>query len=380
MKRRLLALLAAVVISVLTLSASEAYESSTLCHGMRGEEVRQLQQALITLGFLKGTADGIFGNKTEIAVRSFQKKYKLSVDGLAGTKTRDLLFSKVKGTSPTKEKTDPVATPTPKSKETASPSSSLFGGNYATLRSGSSGTRVRALQKALITLNYLGGSADGKFGKNTKTAVISFQKSNNLSADGAAGKKTLTALEKAYANGEKAKSQPTPTPGPTPTPAPEDTGPVNPKIAGPSSGSVQLLSWYDQVKPSVSNGQQLLVYDPSSGYSWTLRVLARGRHCDAEPLTAQDTRTMVRAFGGTNTWNQKGVYVKLPDGRWSVASTHDMPHDSGSIKNNDFNGHLCVHFLRTMEEATKNDPKYGVANQQTIRSLWKRLTGEELSY
>ena len=183
-----------------------------------------------------------------------------------------------------------------------------------------------------------------------------------------AGKKTLKALEKAYQNGEKAS--PDLTAAPDPTPAPEEQDPdLNPKISGPSVSSIQLLSWYDVVKPSISNGQHLLVYEPSSGLSWTVRVLARGRHCDAEPLTARDTRTMVKAFGGINTWNQKGVYVQLPDGRWSVASTHDMPHESSTIKDNDFNGHLCVHFLRTMEEAKKNDPNYGVANQETIRQI-----------
>ena len=88
---------------------------------------------------------------------------------------------------------------------------------------------------------------------------------------------------------------------------------------------------------------------------------------------------MVTAFGGVNTWNQKAVYVKLPDGRWSLASTHDMPHDSGTIKDNGFNGHLCVHFLRDMDEAKKNDPKYGVANQETIRKYWKKLTGQEIT-
>ena len=87
---------------------------------------------------------------------------------------------------------------------------------------------------------------------------------------------------------------------------------------------------------------------------------------------------MVAAFGGVNTWNQKAVYVKLPDGRWSLASTHDMPHDTGSIKNNDFNGHLCVHFLRDMDETKQYDPKYGVANQETIRAKWKQMTGEEI--
>ena len=87
---------------------------------------------------------------------------------------------------------------------------------------------------------------------------------------------------------------------------------------------------------------------------------------------------MVKAFGGKNTWNQKAVYVKLPDGRWTIGSTHDMPHQSGNIKDNDFNGHLCVHFLRDMDEAKKNDPNYGVANQETIRTYWKKWTGEEI--
>ena len=72
--------------------------------------------------------------------------------------------------------------------------------------------------------------------------------------------------------------------------------------------------------------------------------------------------------------------MKLPSGTWTVGSTHDMPHDSGSISDNGFSGHLCVHFLRTMEECQQNDPNYGVSNQKTIRALWKKLTGIELDY
>ena len=56
-----------------------------------------------------------------------------------------------------------------------------------------------------------------------------------------------------------------------------------------------------------------------------------------------------------------------------------MPHDSSTIKDNEFNGHLCVHFLRDMDEVKQNDPNYGVANQETIRSYWKRLTGETVN-
>ena len=302
------------------------YAATTLHNGSHGEEVRELQQALIDLGFLKGTADGKFGTNTENAVRAFQKKNKLTVDGLAGTATKELILSKAQA------------------------------------------------------MGYLKGSADGIFGNGTFKAVKAFQKAKKLTADGVAGKKTLSAITTAL-SGKSSSPTAAPTAAPAEaTPAPsEPEGGLNPKISGPSGSSVQLLHWFNDVKPSISGGQHLLVYDPSTGYSWTLRVMSRGRHCDAEPLTKQDTNTMVKAFGGVNTWNQKAVYVKLPDGRWSLASTHDMPHESQSIKDNGFNGHLCVHFLRDMDEAKKNDPNYGVANQETIRKYWKKLTGQEIT-
>ena len=42
--------------------------AETLRFGMRGEEVRVLQQALIDQNYLSGRADGIFGAATEQAV------------------------------------------------------------------------------------------------------------------------------------------------------------------------------------------------------------------------------------------------------------------------------------------------------------------------
>ena len=354
-----------------------AHDSSTLFNGCRSDEVKELQQALIKLGFLKGNADGIFGNNTENAVRRFQKKNKLTVDGLAGAKTRELIMSKAQDK---KETSDPVPSPdsvvsieSDSSSDTGS--ASLFS-SYSSIRYGSKGDRVSSLQQALISLGYLTGSADGVFGNRTRTAVRSFQRSNHLKADGVAGKKTLQAIQTALAGGTSPARNPDADPA---SPSPDsDKEALNPKISAPDLSSVQPLHWFNTVKPSLSGNQRLLIYDPDSDLSWTLRILARGRHCDAEPLSAQDTRTMVAAFGGVNTWNQKAVFVRLPDGRWSLASTHDMPHDSGTIKDNNFNGHLCVHFLRDMDEAARNDPNYGVANQSTIRSYWKKMTGEDI--
>ena len=59
---------------------------------MRGEEVRQLQQALIKAGF-DLEADGIFGYKTDQAVKQFQQQHGLTADGIVGAKTRKALFS-----------------------------------------------------------------------------------------------------------------------------------------------------------------------------------------------------------------------------------------------------------------------------------------------
>jgi cell wall-associated NlpC family hydrolase len=54
---------------------------------MRGEDVRQLQIALREHGFDPGQTDGIFGKKTERAVKRFQRSCGLKVDGIAGKNT-----------------------------------------------------------------------------------------------------------------------------------------------------------------------------------------------------------------------------------------------------------------------------------------------------
>ncbi len=55
--------------------------------GSQGEEVRQIQKKLKSLGFFNGTVDGIYGVKTRSAVRRFQASVGIKVDGIAGPKT-----------------------------------------------------------------------------------------------------------------------------------------------------------------------------------------------------------------------------------------------------------------------------------------------------
>ena len=54
---------------------------------MRGEDVRWVQKRLNTLGYSCGTADGIFGTKTDVAVKAFQRDNGLVQDGDIGPKT-----------------------------------------------------------------------------------------------------------------------------------------------------------------------------------------------------------------------------------------------------------------------------------------------------
>lgn len=55
--------------------------------GSRGDEVRRIQNKLKALGFFNGTVDGIYGTKTQSAVKRYQQSVGITADGIAGPKT-----------------------------------------------------------------------------------------------------------------------------------------------------------------------------------------------------------------------------------------------------------------------------------------------------
>ena len=64
----------------------------------------------------------------------------------------------------------------------------------AVIKQGSKGNDVKEVQSRLKKWGYYNGSVDGVFGKQTRDAVIAFQKKNGLKADGVVGKATYQAL------------------------------------------------------------------------------------------------------------------------------------------------------------------------------------------
>lgn len=77
-------------------NAGEVKVMRTVKKGSKGTEVQQLQTMLNALGYDCGTADGIFGTKTDVAVRAFQQKEGLLIDGIVGKQTWMLLESRVR--------------------------------------------------------------------------------------------------------------------------------------------------------------------------------------------------------------------------------------------------------------------------------------------
>ena len=140
---------------------SEDVIANYLSYGQRSDEVADMQSKLISLGYLSGTADGVYGNQTLAAVKLFQKKNDLIVDGYLGYQSKELLMS-----------------------GNAEPNA--FG-------IGDEGTEVERLQNKLVRLKYI-NKATGYFGSDTDLAVKNFQKLNNLAVDGKAGPKTLAVL------------------------------------------------------------------------------------------------------------------------------------------------------------------------------------------
>lgn len=81
-----------IAIGFLAISIGILYKNNSTAetlskYGSRGSEVTQIQTKLKRWGYYSGNVDGIYGSQTQSAVRYFQRKNGLTVDGIAGPKT-----------------------------------------------------------------------------------------------------------------------------------------------------------------------------------------------------------------------------------------------------------------------------------------------------
>ncbi len=159
-----------------------AYPGTLLRFGSAGENVRLMQQYLNQISnaypsIPKLTADGIFGQNTENAVRIFQGIFGLTPDGIIGRQTWDKVVEVYQRTSGQGKRPYPGAA----------------------LRVGSRGDNVTYIQNQLNkvakfqpTIPTL--TADGIFGSGTERAVKTFQNIYGLVPDGIVGRLTWDKL------------------------------------------------------------------------------------------------------------------------------------------------------------------------------------------
>jgi cell wall-associated NlpC family hydrolase len=68
-------------------------EPYTVRNGDSGTDVKSIQERLKELKYFSGEITGEFGDRTETAVKNFQKRNGLSPDGIVGEETREALYS-----------------------------------------------------------------------------------------------------------------------------------------------------------------------------------------------------------------------------------------------------------------------------------------------
>ena len=145
----------------LDLLFSPEAQEYTITIGAEDTDVSEIQQRLCELDYMSDTT-GYFGEKTEAAVKKFQKRNGLDDDGKVDKDTRELLYAE-----------DVVAN---------------------SFSYGEESPEILDYQKRLKRLGYLTSEPDGKFGRDTKAAVKRFQEISGLIPDGYIGPKTKAAL------------------------------------------------------------------------------------------------------------------------------------------------------------------------------------------
>jgi N-acetylmuramoyl-L-alanine amidase len=141
-----------------------------LTRGARGGSVLDVQARLASLGYrIDPTEHGVFGPSTESAVREFQQRRQLLVDGNVGPETWGELVE----------------------------ASYAFGDRFLYLRYPyHRGDDVRALQSSLNLLGFDAGREDGILGERTDRAIKEFQRNVGLPADGIVGGTTVEAIRR----------------------------------------------------------------------------------------------------------------------------------------------------------------------------------------
>ena len=202
-----------------------------------------------------------------------------------------------------------------------------------TLQYGDKGEAVEKVQSRLLELGYFTGSVGGNYLDLTKSAVAAFQSAAKLNVTGIVDAQTLA---KMFAD-DAPKA-----------PRKDDSGSTNvgTTTARPATGTAVEADWWkSDIQSIYARGTTATVTDVETGIAWNEYRGGGTNHADVQPATAADTANMKKACGSWS-WKRRAIFVTI-NGVNYAASMNCMPHGSGSIKDNNFNGHHCIHFTNS---------------------------------
>jgi peptidoglycan hydrolase-like protein with peptidoglycan-binding domain len=319
--------------------AQEVIEVTLMKEGVEGDAVKQLQRDLKSLGYFKVEPTGHYGKLTAQAVKDFQYKKGLSVDGVAGENTLKVIDRLLRSTT-----------------NKASDGTCVF-------KEKAEGTAVKELQADLKKLGFFKTEPTGHYGPLTAAAIKELQKKYGLSADGIAGRETITVINNLL-NGKKVAVKSSASPKTQGSQKPQKTN---------NSNSEYKLSW-DKAQRILKRGGSAKIYDIGTGLSFNIKRTYGTNHADCEPLTKEDTAIMKKIYGGSWSWARRAVIVTVGDTH-IAASMAGMPHAGSdkyaanktissrsggygrgtnldAVKGNDMNGHFDLHFYKSKTHAS----------------------------
>ncbi|NET32186.1 MAG: hypothetical protein F6K19_09300 [Cyanothece sp. SIO1E1] len=190
---------------------------NSLQTGDRGPQVVELQTQLNATGFYNGPIDGEYGDLTTAAVVAFQQSRGLTTDGIVGPSTQAALQNRAATIS--NQANNPNGTPG----NAATAAVRTTPSNRSLLRLGDSGPAVTNLQQNLKNRGFYDDPITGFYNTQTEQAVVAFQNSSGLTADGIAGPTTLSTLQQSNGINRSSTIQPVTNPVTTPTAVPPTT-------------------------------------------------------------------------------------------------------------------------------------------------------------
>jgi hypothetical protein len=203
-----------------------------------------------------------------------------------------------------------------------------------TLRSGSSGSSVKKLQAQLAKRGFLSSkSVNGKYASATARAVRQFQMMSGLSVSSVA---TPATIKKAFSSGSR-----------------------HPKVT--------MMRWSNYtVSKFFPDGAVGTIVDLNTGARLRIRRVGGHNHLDVEPANASDTAVLKRMYGGTWSWDSRGVLF-IAGGHYIAGAINGMPHGAEISRTNNFDGQFCLHFYGSKTHGSGDS---NAAHQSNVRRVY----------